>query len=78
MLFDEQCRLSPGIYFYKTDRIKIKFVDKPKKPWCIDGEKLETIDMKYDIRIDNSLKIFSHPQKRNVIAVDHRNEHEKK
>ena len=48
----------PGIYSYKTDRIKIKFMDKPKKPWCIDGEKLENIDMKYDITIDNSLKMM--------------------
>lgn len=48
----------PGIYSYKTDKIKIKFIDKPKKPWCIDGEKLETIDDTYEITIDSSLKMM--------------------
>lgn len=48
----------PGIYSYKTNKIKIKFIDKPKKPWCIDGEKLDTIPDKYEITIDNSLKMM--------------------
>ena len=48
----------PGIYSYKTDNLKIKFVDVPKKPWCIDGEKLDTIDKKYEITIDNNLKMM--------------------
>ena len=33
----------PGIYFYKTNNIKIK-INNPEnktKTWCIDGEKLE-------------------------------------
>ena len=48
----------PGIYSYKTDKLKIKFIDKPKKPWCIDGEKLDNIETKYEITIDNSLKMM--------------------
>ena len=48
----------PGIYSYKTNKIKIKFIDKPKKPWCIDGERLDTIPDKYEITIDNSLKMM--------------------
>lgn len=48
----------PGIYSYKTDKLKIKFVDNPKKPWCIDGEKLDNIENKYEITIDNSLKMM--------------------
>ena len=48
----------PGIYSYKTDKLKIKFVDLPKKPWCIDGEKLDSIDNKYEITIDSSLKMM--------------------
>ena len=47
----------PGIYSYKTDKLKIKFIDKPKKPWCIDGEKLEDMENKYEITIDNGLKM---------------------
>ena len=48
----------PGIYSYKTDKIKIKFVDKPKKPWCIDGEMLESIDNNYEISIDRNIKMM--------------------
>lgn len=48
----------PGIYSYKTDKFKIKFIDIPKKPWCIDGEKLDSIDRKYEITIDNSFKMM--------------------
>ena len=48
----------PGIYSYKTDKLKIKFVDVPKKPWCVDGEKLDDIVNKYEITIDNSLRMM--------------------
>ena len=48
----------PGIYSYKTNKIKFKFIDKPKKPWCIDGEKLDDMESKYEITIDNSLKML--------------------
>lgn len=48
----------PGLYLYKTDNLKIKFINKPKKPWCIDGEMLEPFVDSYDIRIDNSLKMM--------------------
>lgn len=48
----------PGIYSYKTDKLKIRFVDTPKKPWCIDGEKLNTVDNNYEITIDRSMKMM--------------------
>ncbi len=48
----------PGIYSYKTDNFKVKFVDKPKKPWCIDGEKLDDMETKYEIKIDHSFKMM--------------------
>lgn len=48
----------PGIYSYKTDNLKIKFVDTPKKPWCIDGEKLNSIENNYEITIDRSMKML--------------------
>jgi len=48
----------PGIYSYKASNMKIKFSEKPKKAWCIDGEKLEDIETLYNIRIDNSLKMM--------------------
>ena len=48
----------PGIYSYKTNNLKIKFANVPKKPWCIDGEKLDLLQNKYEIKIDNSLKMM--------------------
>ena len=48
----------PGIYSYKTDNFKIKFIDIPKKPWCVDGEKLEDIEKRYEVTIDGSLKMM--------------------
>ena len=48
----------PGIYSYKTDKIKIKFIDKPKKPWCIDGEMLDSLDDTYEITIDKDIKMM--------------------
>lgn len=48
----------PGIYLYKTNNFKIKFIDKPKKPWCIDGEKLEFLEKDYEITIDRNFKMM--------------------
>ncbi len=50
----------PGIYSYKTNNLKIKFVDKPKKTWCIDGEKLKENpnEINYAISIDREFKMM--------------------
>lgn len=48
----------PGIYFYKTDNIKIKFKHKPKKNWCIDGEQLDEDTLIYNINIDRNFKMM--------------------
>lgn len=48
----------PGIYSYKTDKLKIKFLKKPRKPWCIDGEKLEENGKDYEITIDRNIKMM--------------------
>jgi len=48
----------PGIYAYKTDHICIKFIDKIKKPWCVDGERLDDVEDKYDISIDRDFKML--------------------
>lgn len=48
----------PGIYSYKTDKLKIRFIDKPKKPWCLDGEMLDSIDSSYIITIDRNMKMM--------------------
>lgn len=48
----------PGFYFYKTDNLKIKFNDQLKKPLCIDGESLEDLSGKYEIKIDHDVHVL--------------------
>ena len=48
----------PGFYFYKTDHLKIKLKEKPRKNWCIDGEKLISDSLSYDISIIRDLKML--------------------
>lgn len=48
----------PGIYFYKTDNLKIKFKRRPEKNWCIDGEELESKKLEYEIKIVKDLKML--------------------
>lgn len=48
----------PGFYFHKTDHLKIKFIDKLKKPWCLDGEKMDDNIQEYDITITNNVRML--------------------
>ena len=48
----------PGIYSYKTNNLKIKFIEKPKKAWCVDGEKLDSETLKMMIPKKNVEKLF--------------------
>ena len=48
----------PGIHFYKTDNIKIRFSEVPKKNWCIDGEMLEDEGKTFNITIDRNIKMM--------------------
>lgn len=49
----------PGIYFYRTNKIKIKINHDENKSWCIDGEKLEpNPENKYNIEIKNNIPIL--------------------
>ena len=48
----------PGIYSYKTSNLKIKFVEKHKEAWCVDGEKLDDMELEYNIEIDKNLKMM--------------------
>lgn len=50
----------PGIHFYRTNNIKITINQSDYKPWCIDGEKLETTpENQYDIKIANKVKVLT-------------------
>lgn len=48
----------PGIHFYKTNNIKIKFADKPKKNWCIDGEMFKDDGLNFNISIDKDIQMM--------------------
>ena len=49
----------PGIYFYKTNEIKLAINNAENKTWCIDGEKLEKNKQDtYHIKIQKNLKIL--------------------
>lgn len=49
----------PGIYFYRTNNIKIKINQNDYKPWCIDGEKLDSdFNDKYTIETYNKVQIL--------------------
>ena len=48
----------PGFYFHKASSIKIHFHNKLKKPWCLDGEKLDSNVFDYDIKIVQDVKIM--------------------
>ena len=48
----------PGLFLHKTDYIKITFIDKLKKPWCIDGEKLDSNNLIYEIKVTSDLKML--------------------
>ena len=48
----------PGIHFYKTNKIKMKFAEKPKKNWCIDGEMLDDDSNNFEISIDKNIQMM--------------------
>ncbi len=49
----------PGIYFYKTNEIKLTINNAENKTWCIDGEKLEKAkNDTYRIQIQKNIKIL--------------------
>ena len=49
----------PGIYFYKTNNLKITINNPDNKDWCIDGERLTKNEKnKYDIKIAHNIEIL--------------------
>ena len=48
----------PGIHFYKTNHIKMRFAEEPKKNWCIDGEMLDDSGKEFEISIDKDFKMM--------------------
>ena len=48
----------PGMYFHKVSSLKIHFHDKLRKPWCLDGEKLDSSTLDYNIKIVSDVKVL--------------------
>ncbi len=48
----------PGIYCYKSNEITIKFKEKIKLHWTIDGEKLKQQTKSYKITIDKNMNML--------------------
>ena len=47
-----------GIEFYKTNHLEVEFYSEQKQAWCIDGEKLDRISLKYNISNIRNVKIM--------------------
>ena len=48
----------PGFYFFRTDNLKIRLKEMPKKSFCIDGEMLKTKTKNYEIKIVKGIKML--------------------
>lgn len=48
----------PGFYFFRTDNLKIKLKERPKKRFCIDGEELEDRSKEYEIKIVKGIEML--------------------
>lgn len=59
-----------GVEFYKTNNMKIEFEEYPKYSWCIDGEKLNRANLKYEIKNINKVKIMLPTKNINKIFVN--------
>ena len=49
---------APGFYFYKTNKIQIKFNKKQEKGWSLDGEKYVGDTNTFDIKIVRNVEIL--------------------
>lgn len=48
----------PGFYFHKTDNLKIRFNESDNIPWCVDGEKLESDNNEFSIKVVKDIEIM--------------------
>lgn len=48
----------PGFSFHKVSSMKIKFNNKERRNWCIDGEKLEDDSDVYEIKVKRDIKLL--------------------
>lgn len=58
LLFTIDASKVSGVEFYRTNHLEIDFYSEHKQAWCIDGEKLDRISLKYDIYNIHNVKIM--------------------
>jgi len=47
-----------GFEFHKISKLELEFNDKPNANWCLDGEKYDEINEKYNIDIIRNVKLL--------------------
>ena len=60
----------PGFYFFRTNNLKIKLAEEPKKNWCIDGEKLKHKAREFEISIVKGTKMLLPKKELHKIFLD--------
>ena len=58
LLIDHDPNNISGIEFYKTNEINFKFLQYPKKAWCIDGDKLDRAVLEYNFSTVNDFDVM--------------------
>lgn len=48
----------PGFMVYQTDYLEISFENGPERPWCIDGEKLESTEKSFVFEIIKNVEVL--------------------
>jgi len=48
----------PGFYFHKTNNLKIKFNSNDKIVWCLDGERFESDNNEFTIKVVKDVRIM--------------------
>ncbi len=60
----------PGFYFFRTNNLKIKLAEEPRKSWCIDGEKLKSKSKEFKISIIKGTKMLLPTRELHKIFLD--------
>lgn len=48
----------PGVYFFRTDHLRIKLKEYPNKNWCLDGEQYKKKEKVFDITINKETEML--------------------
>ena len=48
----------PGFYFFRTNHLRIRLKEVPRKNWCLDGEKYKSKEKVFDITINKETRML--------------------